>query len=51
MVIKKEIVGLLLSKGVNVNATDEYGDTALMYGSYNGYKERTEMLKTAGAHD
>ncbi|MEM2908892.1 MAG: ankyrin repeat domain-containing protein [Candidatus Bilamarchaeaceae archaeon] len=41
----------LLTKGVNVNAKNEYGTTALMWAAYRGNTETVEMLKKYGAKE
>ena len=46
----KEIVQLLLAKGVNVNAKKDDGFTALMYASRAGYKEIVQLLLNNGAN-
>ncbi len=40
---------LLVSYGANVNGRDDYGITALMVASYNGYKDIVELLISKGA--
>ena len=46
---KVEIVQLHLANGVNVNAKDEYGQTALIYAAKNGHKNVAELLLKNGA--
>ncbi len=46
----KEIVGLLIAKGADVNAKgSKYGITPLLNAAMGGYKETTELLIAEGA--
>ena len=42
-------VKTLINDGADVNAKDEYGDTALMAAAENGYTEIVESLKASDA--
>lgn len=46
---RTEIVELLLRRGIDVNAANEKGMTALMYAAQNGEAELVRMLLAAGA--
>jgi ankyrin repeat protein len=45
----KSCVEMLLAKGVNINATDEYGETPLHKAAYYGNKDVVEILLAHGA--
>jgi len=45
----QQIVQALLSKGAEVNAKDNNGQTALMFASDKGHQEVKELLIKAGA--
>lgn len=45
----KDAVELLLSRGADVNAEDEEGNTALSRAMENGYKDLAELLLKNGA--
>ena len=42
---------LLISKGADINAKDDYNWTALMYAASKGYKDICELLKSHGAKE
>lgn len=46
-----ETVQVLLAKGAEVNAKNNYGDTALMKAKKMGHKEIVRILKEAGAKE
>ncbi len=43
------MVQRLLNQGIDVNAKDEFGDTALMYASAGGHAETVELLLSRAA--
>jgi ankyrin repeat protein len=45
----KDAVALLIAKGANINAVDQYDSTPLMEAAKNGNKEIVELLLTNGA--
>ena len=45
----KEIVGLLIAEGANVNMKNNFGSTPLHHAASKGYKEIVELLIMAGA--
>jgi len=45
-----EVVQLLLKAGANLNSSDNFGWTALMYASHYGHVEVVQLLLNAGAN-
>lgn len=45
-----ELITLLIQKGVNINAQDDLGNTALIYAIQNGYPQAIKILLAAGAN-
>ena len=48
---RTDIVQLLLAKGADVNAKNNYGETALFWAKKMGHKEIVRILKEAGAKE
>lgn len=46
---RSDVVGFLLSKGADINATDHIGLTSLIYAAWRGQKEIVSQLLSAGA--
>jgi ankyrin repeat protein len=46
-----DIVRALIDAGVDVNAKDNYGPTALEVAALNGHTDIVDLLKSAGAKD
>jgi ankyrin repeat protein len=44
----KEVVELLINKGIDLNEKDNYGNTALRLASFYGFKEVVELLINKG---